>query len=420
MSATITAERPLGSPPRDKSSESPGLGRKMLNKVPEITLYFWIIKVLCTTVGETAADYLNTNLGLGLSGTSYIMSAVLIVALAFQFATRRYKPGIYWLAVVLISVVGTLISDNLVDGYGVPLQTTTIAFGIALAITFAAWYASERTLSIHTIVTTRREAFYWAAVLFTFALGTSAGDYLSEQLALGYLNAVLLFAAAIAVVAVAHFVFRINAILSFWIAYILTRPLGASIGDWMASPKGDGGLGLGTTVTSIIFLGTILALVVYLAVTKVDVIPTIGRRARAAAATGEPRILVVANKTDATPALLDAIKERVAAGPASFFMLVPNPDHLAFDRNTADHPKGDEVLARALPVLEDPAGGEVNGRVANSPNAFDDIVEELEGSDYDEIILETPPSHVSHWLHVDLPERIKHLGVPLRVVTATH
>jgi uncharacterized membrane-anchored protein len=420
MSATITAERPLGSVPGDKTSESPGLGRKMLNKVPEITLYFWIIKVLCTTVGETAADYLNTNLGLGLSGTSYIMTGVLIVALVFQFATRRYRPGVYWLAVVLISVVGTLVSDNLVDGYGVPLQTTTIAFAIALAITFAAWFASERTLSIHTIFTTRREGFYWAAVLFTFALGTSAGDYLSEQLALGYLNTVFLFAGAIAVVALAHFVFRINAILSFWIAYILTRPLGASIGDWMSSPKGDGGLGLGTTVTSVIFLGTILALVVYLAVTRVDVIPTVGRRAKAATATGEPRILVVANKTDATPALLDAIKQRVATGPASFFMLVPNPDHLAFDRNTTDHPKGDQVLARALPVLEGPAGGEVNGRVANSPNAFDDIIEEIEGSDYDEIILETPPSHVSHWLHVDLPERIKHLGIPLKVVTATH
>jgi uncharacterized membrane-anchored protein len=420
MSATITAERPLGSLPGDKTSDSPGLGRRMLNKVPEITLYFWIIKVLCTTVGETAADYLNTNLGLGLSGTSYIMTAVLIVALVFQFASRRYKPGIYWLAVVLISVVGTLVSDNLVDGYGVPLQTTTIAFGIALAITFAVWYASERTLSIHTIYTTRREAFYWAAVLFTFALGTSAGDYLSEQLAFGYLTAVGVFAAAIAVVAVLHFVFRINAILSFWIAYILTRPLGASIGDWMSSPKADGGLGLGTTVTSAIFLGTILALVVYLAMTKVDVIPMVGRRPRAGVETGEPRILVVANKTEATPALMDAVKARAAAGPASFFMLVPNPDHLAFDRNTNDHPHGDEVLAKALPMLEGPAGGEVNGRVANSPNAYDDIVDELNGAGYDEIILETPPSHVSHWLHVDLPERIKHLGVPLRTVTATH
>jgi uncharacterized membrane-anchored protein len=419
MSTTMTEPRRLGLR-TDEDPATRSLGRRMLNKVPEITLYFWVIKVLCTTVGETAADYLNSNLGLGLSGTSYVMSAVLIVALVFQFASRRYKPGVYWLAVVLISIVGTLISDNLVDGYGVPLQTTTIIFGVALAITFAWWYASERTLSIHTIFTTRREAFYWAAVLFTFALGTSAGDYLSEQLALGYLNAVLLFAGAIAVVAVAHFAFRMNAILSFWLAYILTRPLGASIGDYMSQAKADGGLGLGTTVTSFIFLGIILALVVYLAVTRVDVIPAIGRRAKAQAVDGEPRILVVANKRDATPALLNAVRERAAAGPASFFMLVPNPEHIAFDRNTPVHPHGDEVLAKALPALEDPAGGEVNGRVANSPNAYDDIVEELDGADYDEIILETPPSHVSHWLHVDLPERVRHLGVPMRVVTATH
>src|SRR3954449_2904951 len=373
------------------------VGRFLLNKVPEITLYFWIIKVLCTTVGETAADYLNSNLGLGLSGTSYVMSAVLIVALVFQFASRRYKPGTYWLSVVLISVVGTLISDNLVDGYGIPLQTTTIVFGVALALTFAWWYASEGTLSIHTIFTTRREAFYWAAVLFTFALGTSAGDLVSERLSVGYLNSIFLFGGAIAIVALAHFRFRLNAILAFWVAYILTRPLGASIGDYMSQAKADGGLGLGTTVTSFIFLGTILALVVYLAVTKVDVIPTIGRRSKGRAADEGPRILVVANKTAATPALLDAVRERAAAGPAKFFMLVPNPDHLAFDRNTNDHPRGDQVLAKALPVLEGPAGSEVNGRVANSPNAYDDIVEELEGDDYDEIILETRPSHVSRW-----------------------
>ena len=420
MSATTVAERPRVGLRRDEDPAPQSRGRKMLNKVPEITLYFWIIKVLCTTVGETAADFLNTNLGLGLSGTSYIMTGVLIVALVLQFATTRYRPGIYWLAVVLISVVGTLISDNLVDGYGISLQTTTIAFGIALAITFAVWYASEGTLSIHTIYTTRREAFYWAAVLFTFALGTSAGDFLSEKLALGYLNALLLFAAAIAVVAVAHFVFRINAILSFWAAYILTRPLGASIGDYMASPKADGGLGLGTTVTSLIFLGIILALVIYLARTRVDVIPLSARRAKAAQSGDEPRILVVANKIEATPALVDAVKARADIGPANFYVLVPNPDHVAFDRNTTKHPHGDKLLAKALPMLEGPAGGEVEGRVANSPNAYDDIVEEMEAVGYDEIILETPPSHVSHWLHVDLPERVKHLGVPMRTVTATH
>src|SRR5262249_29974273 len=289
------------------------------------------------------------------------------VALIFQFATTLYRPGIYWLAVVLISIVGTLISDNLVDGYGVPLQTTTIIFGIALAITFAVWYWSERTLSIHTIFTTRREAFYWLAVLFTFALGTSAGDYLSEQLALGYLTAVGLFAAAIAVVAVLHFGFRMNAILSFWLAYILTRPLGASIGDYMAQPKADGGLGLGTTVTSFIFLAVILVLVVYLAVTRVDVIPMAARRAKAARIGAKPRILVVANKAEATSALIEAIKARAAVGPASFFVLVPNPEHVLFDRNTTSHPRGDALLARALPMLESAAGGEVEGRVANSP-----------------------------------------------------
>jgi uncharacterized membrane-anchored protein len=249
-------------------------GRQMLNKVPEITLYFWIIKVLCTTVGETAADNLNDNLGLGLTGTSYVMSAVLIVALIFQFATTRYKPGIYWLAVVLISVVGTLISDNLVDNYGVALETTSIIFAVALAVTFSWWYSSERTLSIHSIVTTRREAFYWGAVLFTFALGTSAGDLVSERFSVGYLNSILLFGGAIALVAIAHFRFRMGPVLSFWIAYVLTRPLGASIGDYMSQSKADGGLGLGTTVTSLIFLGTILALVVYLAVSKVDETPT--------------------------------------------------------------------------------------------------------------------------------------------------
>src|SRR3954447_10187166 len=175
------------------------LGRRMLNKVPEVTLYFWLIKILCTTVGETAADYLNDNLGLGLTNTTYIVSALLIAALVFQFRATRYVPGIYWLAVVLISVVGTLITDNLVDNYGVALQTTTIAFTIALAATFAAWYASERTLSIHTIYTRRRESFYWLAVLFTFALGTAAGDLVAERLNVGYLNSVFLFGGMIAV-----------------------------------------------------------------------------------------------------------------------------------------------------------------------------------------------------------------------------
>jgi uncharacterized membrane-anchored protein len=391
----------------------------MLNKVPEITLYFWLIKVLCTTVGETFADNLNENLGLGLSGTSYLMGGLLIVVLAFQFRARRYVPGIYWLAVVLISVVGTLVSDNLVENYGVTLQTTTIAFSIILIAVFAVWYSSERTLSVHTIYTTKREAFYWLAILFTFALGTSAGDYLSEQLELGYLAALGIFAGAIVVVAVLHFGLRLNAILSFWLAYILTRPLGASIGDYLASPTGEGGLGLGTNLTSIIFLTAILSLVVYLAISKRDVIRSGPIAApRDLAVDGAPAVLVVLNKVDATSSLLDAVKRRAAAGAARFFVLVPNPDHLAFDRNSPDTSDGEALLAKALSRLESPAGTQVSGRVANSPNAYDDIVEELERGRYGEIILETPPSHISHWLHVDLPHRISELGYPTETVAA--
>jgi uncharacterized membrane-anchored protein len=394
----------------------------MLNKVPEITLYFWVIKILCTTVGETAADLLNENLGLGLTNTTYIMATALIAVLVFQFRARKYVPGIYWLAVVLISVVGTLFSDNLVDNLGVELQTTTIAFSVILACVFGAWYWSERTLSVHTIVTTRREAFYWLAILFTFALGTSAGDLVAEKLELGYLPSVGIFAGAIALVTIAHFRFRLNAILAFWIAYVLTRPLGASIGDFLSQPVNETGLGLGTVVTSLIFLTTILALVVYLTVTKKDLIAVTAAEARLdeEGAEGEPRVLVVTNKTDATPAVIEAVRRRAIAGPARFFVLVPNPDHLAFDRNSTDTSAGERVLRRALPLLEEPAGTEVEGRVAASPNAYDDIVEELGRGNYREIILETLPSHVSHWLHVDLPERVAALGYPVQTVTATH
>jgi uncharacterized membrane-anchored protein len=244
--------------------------RAMLNKVPEVTLYFWVIKILCTTVGETFADYLNDTLGFGLNNTSLLMTTALVVVLVFQFKARRYVPGIYWLAVVLISVVGTLLSDKLADDMGVPLVDTTVAFAILLAVTFAAWWASERTLSIHSIVTRRRESFYWLAILFTFALGTSAGDLLAEKLGVGYWPTVGIVAVVIAAITFAHYALKLNAVLAFWLAYILTRPLGASIGDGMSQPHKAGGLGLGTTGTSVIFLGVILALVVFLAVTKVD------------------------------------------------------------------------------------------------------------------------------------------------------
>jgi len=400
----------------------------MLNKVPEITLYFWVIKILCTTVGETAADLLNENLGLGLTNTTYIMAAALIAVLVFQFRSRKYVPGIYWLAVVLISIVGTLFSDNLVDNLGVELQTTTIAFSIILACVFGAWYWSERTLSVHTIVTSRREAFYWLAILFTFALGTSAGDLVAEKLELGYLPSVGIFAGAIAIVAVAHFRFKLNAILAFWIAYILTRPLGASIGDFLSQPTGETGLGLGTILTSVIFLSLILALVVYLTISKRDLIAVSSAEAQLDYApgpdglpvTGGPDVLVVTNKTVASPALVEAMRARAAAGPARFFLLVPNPDHLPFDRISPDTREGEKALAQTLPQLQEQSGAEVEGRVANSPNAYDDIVAALDAGRFGEIILETPPSHFSHWLHVDLPQRVAHLGYPLTTVTATH
>ncbi len=265
-----------------KSPQS--FGRQMLNKVPEITIFFWIIKVLCTTVGETAADYLNTTLNLGLNGTSLVMGVLLLVVLFFQFKGKKYKPSIYWLAVVLLSVVGTLIIDNLTDNLGVSLTTTTIVFSVALAVVFAIWYLIEKTLSVHSIITTRREIFYWLAILFTFALGTAAGDLLAEKFALGYLLSLGIFAGAIAVITAVHYIVKnhvlhsehrlqsSNAVLAFWLAYILTRPLGASIGDYLSQSQSDGGLGLGTTTTSFLFLGAILVLVVYLTLTKKDVI----------------------------------------------------------------------------------------------------------------------------------------------------
>ncbi|KJE20281.1 uncharacterized membrane-anchored protein [Frankia torreyi] len=245
-------------------------GRTTLNKVPQVTIFFWIIKVLCTTIGETAADFLNSNLGLGLTATTYVMGALLVVALFFQFRLERYIPWVYWLAVVLISVVGTLITDNLTDNAGVPLAVTTAVFAVALAATFAAWFAVERTLSIHTIYTTRREGFYWLAILFTFALGTAAGDLVAEKLNLGYGVSVLVFAAAIAAVAAARFALAVNAVVTFWIAYVLTRPLGASAGDLLSQPRDEGGLGLGTVGTTVIFLVAIVGLVAYLTVRRRD------------------------------------------------------------------------------------------------------------------------------------------------------
>ncbi len=236
----------------------------MLNKVPEVTLVFWLIKVMATTVGETGADFLSTTLNLGLVNTSYVMSALVLVALLFQFRAKKYIPTLYWVVVVLISIMGTLISDNLAENLGISLITTSILFGAGLIVTFIWWYASERTLSVHTIVTSRREAFYWAAILFTFALGTSGGDLISERLNLGYALSALMFVTVIAAIYLAHRFANMSEVLAFWIAYILTRPLGACMGDLLTQDPSVGGFGISTTAITIIFLSSIIGLVAYL------------------------------------------------------------------------------------------------------------------------------------------------------------
>lgn len=250
---------------------SKNTGHRFLNKVPQVTLFFWVIKVLCTTVGETLADFLNVNLNFGLTGTSIVMGVLLLIALFFQLSAKKYVPGIYWVAVVFISVFGTLVTDILTDEMGVPLETSTIVFSVLLLITFGIWYAKEKTLSIHSIFTKRREVFYWFTILFTFALGTAAGDLMAESLGLGYLVTGIIVAAVIVVVGVAR-LFKLNSVLSFWIIYIMTRPLGASIGDLLSQPIKFGGLGLGATATSVIFLAGILGIVLYFTFSKRDVI----------------------------------------------------------------------------------------------------------------------------------------------------
>ena len=241
------------------------IGQPMgFNKVPAVTLVFWIIKILATTVGETAADVLSTTFHLGLVVTSWVMAAAFLLALIVQVRVKRYIPAVYWITVVFISVVGTLISDNLVENLGVGLVTTTIIFSIALGVVFVAWYMSEHTLSVHTIVTHKRELFYWSAILFTFSLGTSGGDLLSEQLGLGYTVALAVFAGGIAVIYALYRMGVLNSVLAFWAAYILTRPLGASAGDLLTQSHADGGLGFARLPVTAVILVLAAALVIHL------------------------------------------------------------------------------------------------------------------------------------------------------------
>ena len=244
--------------------------RTMLNKVPLVTLAFWVIKVMATTVGETGADFLNFNLGFGLTTTSLLAAAVLAGFLWLQLRQRHYVPWIYWVTVVFLSIVGTLITDNLSDNFGVSLYASTAVFAAALAVTFITWHRLEGTLSIHAITTPRREALYWLAILFTFALGTAAGDLVSEQLGMGYVVAGAIFGGAIALITAGYYAGLIGSVLAFWSAYVLTRPLGASLGDFLTQAPKDRGLGLSTMTVSALFLAVIIALVAYLTLSKVD------------------------------------------------------------------------------------------------------------------------------------------------------
>lgn len=244
--------------------------RSMLVKVPAVTAFFWIIKVLATTVGETFSDFINEQLGFGLTKTTWAMATVLVVILIFQFRANRYIPALYWLAIVQISITGTLITDNLTDGLGFPLWASTLIFGALLVITFVVWWRQERTLSIKSIDTTRRESFYWLAILMTFAMGTAFGDLLGDALSLGFGPSALIFGGAILLIGIGWRTKLIGEVLAFWLIYILTRPLGASIGDLLSQPTADTGLGLGPNLTSLIFLVAIVASVSFLAITKRD------------------------------------------------------------------------------------------------------------------------------------------------------
>jgi uncharacterized membrane-anchored protein len=291
--------------------------------------------------------------------------------------------AVYWTAVVLISVVGTQITDNLTDGHGVPLELTTAIFSVALAATFVVWWLSERTLSIHTIYTRRREGFYWLAVLFTFALGTAAGDLISERFGLGYATAVALFALAIGSVALAHYRFALNAVAAFWAAYVLTRPLGASIGDWLSQPKADGGLGLGTTVTTFLFLATILAVVAYLTLTRRDV-----TEPELVADAPITRILLVAHDAPAIGALLDAVRGHSARRSARFHLLVHASDH---GNDHERYLESEQLLTSSLPLLSEATGVPAEGSVSMRRDAAGAIEETIAASAYDEVIVAVRP-----------------------------
>lgn len=238
-----------------------------MRKVPEITVFFWIIKLLTTAMGESTSDYLVYQIN---PYVAVVLGCLgLVVALTLQLLVRRYIPWVYWLAVIMVAIFGTMAADVAHIVLGIPYQVSTVCFASALAIIFVIWYVSEKTLSIHTIYSGRRELFYWATVMATFALGTAAGDMTASTLHLGYFPSFVLFAVLFALPALAYWLFGLNEIVAFWFAYIVTRPLGASFADWMGKPY-LGGLGLGDAKVALVLTILIIGFVGYLTLTHRD------------------------------------------------------------------------------------------------------------------------------------------------------
>lgn len=253
------------------------LPRPAALRVPAITAYFWLAKGLSTALGESTSDYLVRVLGpVPAVALGFV---VFVAALAVQFAKRRYVAWAYWFAVVMVGIFGTMAADVLHVGFGVPYAVSTVACAVVLAGVYLVWYRSERTLSIHSVATTRREAFYWAAVVATFALGTAAGDLTATTLHLGYLGSLVLFAVVILVPAIGYRWLRWNSILTFWFAYVVTRPLGASLADWLGKPRSAGGLDVGDGPVSLALAVLIVGVVCHLTVTRCDVPATLPARA---------------------------------------------------------------------------------------------------------------------------------------------
>jgi uncharacterized membrane-anchored protein len=245
-----------------------------LSKVPQITVFFWITKVLTTGMGEATSDYLAHRFGPVIAGTLGLTAFV--AALVVQFRVRRYLAWVYWAAVVMVAVFGTMAADGLHVELGVPYAVSTPFFAVVLAVIFVVWYRTEKTLSIHSIYTRRREVFYWATVLATFALGTAAGDLTAMTLHLGFLASGILFTVVIAVPAVGYWRFNLNPIVAFWFAYIVTRPLGASYADWLGVPRSQSGLNMGRGPVALGLTIVIVGFVAYLAITRTDVEEAVG------------------------------------------------------------------------------------------------------------------------------------------------